>query len=154
MCISIKKDILLRESTKNAAKSPDKGVVLGLHARPAGISHHQCADPRIDSLGSPHLESKCSGPLHKDSHPKPASDRVLTPSRTRISSPLFTAREQRPYRAPNRNVTHVIRGSHSWPTKRHILQNKQEQHSPTKRNPVAYPRDGSGLFAHWPQSGG
>jgi hypothetical protein len=27
---------------------------------PHQISHHQCADPRIDSLGSPHLESKCS----------------------------------------------------------------------------------------------
>jgi hypothetical protein len=53
---------------------------------------------------------------HKDSRPKPASDRVLTPSRlrARISSPLATTREQRPYRAPNRNVTYVIRGSRSW----------------------------------------
>jgi hypothetical protein len=75
---------------------------------PHQFSHHQCADPRIDSLVSPHLESKCSGPLHKDSHPKPVSDRVMTPSRARISSPLDTAREQRPYHAPNWNVTHVI----------------------------------------------
>jgi hypothetical protein len=84
---------------------------------PHPTSHHQCADPRIDSLVSPHLESKCSGPLHKESHPKPGSDRVMTPSRARISSPLATAREQRPYRAPNRNVTHVIKGSRSWSTK-------------------------------------
>ncbi len=120
---------------------------------PHQISHHQCTDPRIDFLDSPHLESKCSGPLYKDSHPKPSRDRVLTPSRAHISSPLATTREQRPYLAPNRNVTHVIRGSRSWPTKRHILQNKQQQHSPTKSNPVACPRDGPGLFAHWPQSG-
>jgi hypothetical protein len=124
-----------------------------LKTSPHQFSHHQCADPRRYSLGSPHLESKCSGPLHKDSHPKPASDRVLTPSRARISSPLATAREQRPYHVPKRNVTHVIRGSRSWTTKSHILQNKQEQHSPTKRNPVACPYDGSGLFAHWSQSG-
>ncbi len=93
---------------------------------PHQISHHQCVNPRIDSLDSTHLESKCSGPLHKDSHPKPASDRVLTPSRSHISSPLTTAREQRPYRTPNRNVTHVIRGPRSWSTKSHILQNKQD----------------------------
>jgi hypothetical protein len=56
---------------------------------PHQISHHQCVDPRIDSLVSPHLESKCSGPLHRDSHPKPANDRVLTSSRAHISSPLW-----------------------------------------------------------------
>jgi hypothetical protein len=81
---------------------------------PWQVSHHQCADPRIDSLDSPHLESKYNGPLHKNSHPKAASDRVLTPSRARISSPLATAREQRPYHTPNWNVTYVIRGSRSW----------------------------------------
>ncbi len=42
-----------------------------------------------------------------------AEDKVLTPSRARISSPLDTVREQRPYRTPNRNVTQVIRGSRS-----------------------------------------
>jgi hypothetical protein len=51
----------------------------------------------------------------KDSHPNPGSDRVLTPSRRRISRPLATAQEQRPYRAPNRNVSYVIRGSRSCP---------------------------------------
>ena len=37
-------------------------------------------------------------PLHKDPHPKPArrGERVMTPSRARISSPLVTTREQRP----------------------------------------------------------
>jgi hypothetical protein len=38
----------------------------------------------------------------KDSHPKLASDRVLTPSRTRISSPLVIAREQ--WRACSNNL--------------------------------------------------
>ncbi len=33
-------------------------------------------------------------------------------------------------------------------------QNKQEHHSPTKRNAVAYPRSEPGLSAHWTQSGG
>ncbi len=34
--------------------------------------------------------------------PEPASDRSLTPSRTRLSSPLVTAREQQPWYAPTR----------------------------------------------------
>jgi hypothetical protein len=63
---------------------------------PHQFSHHQCVDPRIDSLDSPHLESKCKGPLHNDSHPKPASDRVLTSSRARISSPLLVPQESHP----------------------------------------------------------
>ena len=33
-------------------------------------------------------------------------------------------------------------------------QNKQEHHSPTKRNVVACPSDEPGLSSHWPQSGG
>ncbi len=33
-------------------------------------------------------------------------------------------------------------------------QNKQEHHSPTKRNAVVCPRNEPGLSAHWPQSGG
>ena len=37
MRMSVKKDILLRASTRNAAKSPDKGLVVGEHARPAGL---------------------------------------------------------------------------------------------------------------------
>jgi len=35
--MSVKKDILLRASTRNAAKSPDKGLVVGVHERPAGL---------------------------------------------------------------------------------------------------------------------
>ncbi len=54
-------------------------------------------------------------PVTKDSRPKPTSDRVLPPSSGHISSPLATAWEQRPYRAPNRNMTYVIRGSRSCP---------------------------------------
>jgi hypothetical protein len=37
MRMSVKKDILLRASARNAAKSPDKGLVVGVHAHPAGL---------------------------------------------------------------------------------------------------------------------
>jgi hypothetical protein len=37
MCMSVKKDILLRASTRNTAKSPDKGLVVVVHARPARL---------------------------------------------------------------------------------------------------------------------
>ena len=70
-------------------------------------SHHQCA-PGIDPIGKP----PSANPVHrthaKDSHPKPASDRALTSSRTRLSSPLAIAREQRRARSnnlPRRNAT-------------------------------------------------
>jgi hypothetical protein len=43
---------------------------------------------------SPEPPKKCSGPLQKDPHPELGSGRALTPSRTRFSSPLATAREQ------------------------------------------------------------
>jgi hypothetical protein len=75
---------------------------------PHQISHHQCAVPGIDHIGSPHPWIQCSGPLQKDPHLKPASDRALTPSRTRISSPLDIAREQKRARSnhlPRRNTT-------------------------------------------------
>ena len=74
---------------------------------PSGF-HHQCADPRIDPIGKP----PSANPVHrthaKDSHPKPANDNALTPSRTRMSSPLAIAREQRRARSnklPRRNAT-------------------------------------------------
>ncbi len=75
---------------------------------PHQISHHQCVVPGIDPIGKP----SSANPVHrthaKDSHPKPASDRALTPSRTHISSPLAIAREQRRTRSnnlPRRNAT-------------------------------------------------
>jgi hypothetical protein len=37
MRMSVKKDILLRASTRNASKSPDKDLVEGEHPRPAGL---------------------------------------------------------------------------------------------------------------------
>jgi hypothetical protein len=70
--------------------------------------HQQCADPGIDPISSPHPRIQCSGPLQKDPHPEPASDRVLTTSRTRISRPLAIVREQRRARSnnlPRRNAT-------------------------------------------------
>jgi hypothetical protein len=38
MCMSVKKDILFRVSTRNKAKSPDKGLVVGVYAHPLGLS--------------------------------------------------------------------------------------------------------------------
>jgi hypothetical protein len=75
---------------------------------PHQIFHHQCAVPGIDFIG----KSPSVNPVHrthaKDSHPKPASDHELTPSRTRLSSPLGISREQRRTRSnslPRRNAT-------------------------------------------------
>jgi len=62
---------------------------------PIKTSHHQCADPGIDPIDSPHPRIQYSGPLQKDPHPEPGSDRALTPSRTRIPRPLAIAREHR-----------------------------------------------------------
>jgi hypothetical protein len=53
--------------------------------------HHQCADPRIDPIGKPPFANPVHRTHAKDSHPKLGSDRVLTSSRTRISSPLAIA---------------------------------------------------------------
>ena len=47
--------------------------------------------PRNRFPGPSPSVNPCIGPHAKDSHPKPASDCVLTPSRTRFSSPLATA---------------------------------------------------------------
>jgi hypothetical protein len=55
---------------------------------PHKISHHQCADPGIDSMDSPHPWTQEHRTHSKDSHPKPGSERVPAPSGTRISSPL------------------------------------------------------------------
>ncbi len=65
--------------------------------------------PRNRFPGPSPSVNTCIGPHAKVSHPKPASDCVLTPSRARISSPPATGREQQPYHAPPRNVTYVIR---------------------------------------------
>jgi hypothetical protein len=65
--------------------------------------------PRNRFPGPSPSVNPCIGPHAKDSHPKPASDSVLTPSRARISIPLATGREQQPHHAPPRNVTYVIR---------------------------------------------
>ena len=89
---------------------------------PHQISHHQCADPGIDSMGSPHPRTQVHRTHAKDSHPKPASERTPDPSGTRISSPRTIARVEQPWCA--------------------------------QRNPVVCPRNGPGLSAHRPQSGG
>ena len=75
------------------------------------------------------MNPSAADPSTKIHTQKLASDRVLTPSRTHISSPLATAREQRPYRAPNRNMTYVIRGSCYPP----------QEPDPTKRARAKFP---------------
>jgi hypothetical protein len=67
--------------------------------------------PRNRFPGPSPSVNPCTGPHAKDSHPKPASDCALTPSRARISSPLAIAREQRralfqhpPQKERNRDV--------------------------------------------------
>jgi hypothetical protein len=70
--------------------------------------HHQCADPRIDPIGKPPFANPVDRTHAKDSHPRLASDRSLTPSRTRISSSLVITREQRrtcSNNLPRRNAT-------------------------------------------------
>jgi hypothetical protein len=70
------------------------------------ISHHHCVAIGIDPIGSPHPWIQCNGPLQKDPHPEPSSDRVLTSSRTHISSHVVIAREQwrtRSNNLPRRN---------------------------------------------------
>ena len=70
--------------------------------------HHQCGDPRIDPIGKPPFANPVHRTHAEDSHPKLGSDRALTPSRTRISSPLAITREQRRARSnnlPRRNAT-------------------------------------------------
>jgi hypothetical protein len=49
---------------------------------------------------------------------------VLTPSKTHISSPLATAREQRPHHDPHRNVTYVIIRDALRTTKTHFKTSK------------------------------
>ena len=49
--------------------------------------------PRNRFPGPSPSVNPCIGPHAKDSHPKPASDCALTPSRARISSPLAIGRE-------------------------------------------------------------
>ena len=67
--------------------------------------------PRNRFPGPSPSVNPCTGPHAKDSHPKPASDCALTPSRARISSPLAITREQRralfqhpPQKERNRDV--------------------------------------------------
>ena len=81
---------------------------------PHQISHHQCADPRIDSLGSPHPCVQVQRTPAQGSTPKtrkrPRADAVknthLKPSCHRTGTTTVPR--------PNRNVTCVIRGSRSW----------------------------------------
>jgi hypothetical protein len=75
---------------------------------PHQIFHHQCVVPGIDPIGKPPSENPVYRTHAKDSHPKQASDHTLTPSRTRLSSPLTIAWEQwraRSNNLPRRNST-------------------------------------------------
>ena len=92
------------------------------------VSHHQCADPRIDPIGKP----PSANPVHrthaKDSHPK-------TSKRPRVD---------------------VIKNAHLKPSC-HCAGRATglfQQPPQKERNRDACPRNGPGLSAHWPQSGG
>ncbi len=69
---------------------------------PHQIFHHQYVTPGIDPI----VKLPSVNPVYrthgKDSHPKPANYHVLTSSRTRLSRPLVTTREQQPWCTPTR----------------------------------------------------
>ena len=72
------------------------------------MSANKHTDQSIDPIGKPPSVNPVHRTHAKDSHPKPANDNALTPSRTRMSSPLAIAREQRRTRSnklPRRNAT-------------------------------------------------
>jgi hypothetical protein len=69
---------------------------------PIKLPHHQCSVPGIDPIVKPPSVNPVNRTHAKDSHPKPASDHALTPSRTRLSIPLVTVREQQPWCTPTR----------------------------------------------------
>ncbi len=107
----------LFESARRPATDPaDRDLVLSLpppppqeknqqptqKCRPIKLAHHLCAVPGIDPIGKPPSVNPVHRTHAKDSHPKPGSDHVLTSARTRLSSPLVTAREQQPWCAPTR----------------------------------------------------
>ncbi len=94
---------------------PKKQTIHNLpKTSPHQISHHQCDDPGIDPIVSPHPWIQCNGPLQKDPHPEPGSDRVLTSSRTLISSPPVIEQHRTGTTTvtwPTQEVTYVIPGS-------------------------------------------
>ena len=55
---------------------------------PHQISHHQCTYPGIDPIGKTPSINPVYRTTVKDSYPEQASDRALTPSRTRIQGLL------------------------------------------------------------------
>ena len=107
--------------------------------------------PRNRFPGPSPSVNPCIGPHAKDSHPKPASDCVLTPSRARISSPLATG--QGTTTAPRSTPECDLRDQRCAKNHQEPSQNKQEHHSPTKRNAVACPRNGPGLPPTGPSPG-
>ena len=96
---------------------------------PHQISHHQCTYPVIDPIGKPPSVNPVQWTPAKDPHPEPANDHALTSSRTHISSPLVTAREQQPWCTPTRMWLTSSENLSPHP-KSQMQQNEQEQHSP------------------------
>ena len=75
---------------------------------------HQCDDPGIDPMRSPHPWKNCAD-LTEESYPEAVSDRVLVSSTTHISSPLAIVWTTTTVTHPKQNVNYVIRGSSSPP---------------------------------------
>jgi hypothetical protein len=105
---------------------------------PHEIYHHQCTYPGIDPIGKTPSINPVNRTTAKDSYTEPASDHMLTPSRTRFRVLLSLDGATTVVRS-NQNVTYVIRESRPEPPRARmndqILQNKQEQVFPHQTQP-------------------
>ena len=72
---------------------------------PIKLPHHQCAAPGTDPIDKTPSVNPVYRTHVKDSHPKPASDHVLTSSRTHISSHCGEQRRDRSNNLPRRITT-------------------------------------------------
>ena len=117
-------------------------------------SSDQPCDPGIDPIGKPPSVNPVHRTHTKDSHPKPVSDHALTPSRTRLSSPLVTAREQQPWCAPTRmwlTLSENPAKNHQEPDSSKQARASIPPPNATRSRVRAMSQDYS---THWPQSGG
>jgi hypothetical protein len=95
-----------------------------------------CSTPKDKSHKQPPSTHQLRGPT-EDSIPGRISDRVSTPSRTRITRPLDIAREQRPWSAPP--GMWLCRQRISLPPRARFQQNDSNKHSPKQTQPRRVP---------------
>jgi hypothetical protein len=124
----------IRVAGSRAIGGPLKNVCVLLalkNAFPSRLPHHQCVVPGTDPMSSPYLRINCADPA-EDSYPGRISDRVLTPSRTRISRPLVVGTTT--VTRPTQECDYVVRGSCSPPRAR-SNKNDSNKHSPQQTQP-------------------